>query len=376
MAVVAMLFLQKGESMTDALYIHVPFCRKKCGYCDFLSFTGKNEEEIGKYVEYLKREINLYPDTEYDTVYFGGGTPSILKVEHFYSILGSVKLSKGAEVTVEINPATVDYEKLHSLREAGVNRLSIGVQSFDDGRLEVLGRIHSSLEAIQAFNDARMAGFDNISLDLIFATPGQTMDELDKDLQILNELSPEHISIYSLIWEEGTKFWDLLENKKLSICDEELEEKMYTYIIEKLNDFGYVHYEVSNFSKPGMESRHNSKYWLNKEYAGVGLGASGYIDGVRYRNFDELEAYYGRIDSGKPPVMEEERLDEKMVAEYSCILGLRLLKTGIMPKEKKQQEKCAELAEQGYLEKKAGGEYILSRKGLFFANDVFEQFLD
>ena len=118
----------------------------------------------------------------------------------------------------------------------------------------------------------------------------------------MKELSPEHISIYSLIWEEGTKFWDLLEDRKLSICDEELEEKMYTYIIEKLSDFGYVHYEVSNFSKPGMESRHNSKYWLNEEYVGVGVGASGYIDGVRYRNFDELEAYYGRIDSGKPVI--------------------------------------------------------------------------
>ncbi len=362
--------------MADALYIHVPFCRKKCGYCDFLSFTGKSEEEIGKYVEYLKMEINLYPDIEYDTVYFGGGTPSILKVEHFYSILGSVKLSKGAEVTVEVNPATVDYKKLHSLREAGVNRLSIGVQSFDDRRLEVLGRVHSRLEAIQTFMDARLAGFDNISLDLIFATPGQTMDELDMDLQTLKELSPEHISVYSLIWEEGTKFWDLLEDRKLSICDEELEEKMYTHIIEKLNDFGYVHYEVSNFSKPGMESKHNSKYWLNEEYVGVGLGASGYIDGVRYRNFDGLEAYYSKIDSGETPIMEREYLDEKMIAEYSCILGLRLLNTGIIPQEKKQLEKCAELAEQGYLEKKPGGEYVLSRKGLFFANDVFEQFID
>ncbi len=361
--------------MTDALYIHIPFCRKKCGYCDFLSFSCQ-DSEVEKYISYLKKEINLYPNFKYDTVYFGGGTPSILKVEDFYSILNNIEISEEAEVTVEVNPATVDLEKLKNLRKTGVNRISIGIQSFNDERLGMLGRVHSREEAVRAFSDAREAGFENISIDLIFATPGQTMEELQRDLEMVKELDPEHVSIYSLIWEEGTRFWDLLQEKKLSICNEELEERMYTEIIESLSEMGYLHYEVSNFSKPGLESRHNSKYWLNKEYLGLGLGASGYLDKVRYKNSSEFEEYYDKIDSCQKPLEEEEHLDDRAIAEYGYILGLRLLNVGIKPDEEKYLEICSKLEKRGYLRKNSIGSYVLTKTGLFLANDVFEEFID
>ncbi len=357
--------------MVDAIYIHVPFCAKKCGYCDFHSFAGKlNQRE--KYVDYLIKEIELYEKHKYDTIYFGGGTPSLLEPSDIKRILKKLDFDESSEVTLELNPATADYEKLLGFRDAGVNRLSIGVQSFHDNILKTLGRVHSAEKAIETYNEARRAGFSNISLDLIFAVPKQGMKELEEDLEIIGKLNPNHISIYSLIWEEDTIFWELKKRGKLIPCDNELEADMFEYIIETLEKFGYTHYEISNFARGNTEARHNSKYWENKEYVAVGLGASYYYRGYRGRNLLVFDEYYSQIAKEERPILEEEYVKDPK--EYKYILGLRLLKRGIKPEEEKIIDICKNLEKEGYLFKKED-RYLLSKKGLFFANDVFERFL-
>ncbi len=359
------------KEMVDAIYIHIPFCAKKCGYCDFHSFAGKMDQRE-KYVNHLIKEIELYENYKYDTIYFGGGTPSLLEVEDVKRILDKLNFDENSEVTLELNPATADFEKLKGFREAGINRLSIGVQSFHDNILKTLGRVHSAEKAIETYNSARKAGFTNISLDLMFAVPKQGMKELEEDLEIIGKLNPNHISIYSLIWEENTIFWELKKKGRLIPCDNDLEADMFEYIIETLEKFGYTHYEVSNFAKVNQEARHNSKYWENKEYVAVGLGASYYYKGYRGRNLLAFDEYYSEIEKGNRPVMEEEFIKDPK--EYEYMLGLRLLKKGIKPLEEKIISICENLLQEGYLLKEKD-RYLLSKKGLFFANDVFERFL-
>lgn len=363
--------------MCDAIYIHIPFCVKKCGYCDFLSFSceEKSKADRSEYVEKLIEEIRLYPKLKYDTVYFGGGTPSLLEVEEVEKILEQLSINKGAEITLEVNPQTVDIEKLEGFKKIGINRLSIGIQSFNDEKLKVLGRIHSKDIALKTYDDARKAGFENISIDLIFATPDQTIEELEEDLDIVEKLSPEHISIYSLIWEEGTKFMDLLNSGKLNPLDNALEAKMYELIIDRLKKIGYLHYEISNFAKKGYEGRHNSKYWKNVEYIGAGLGASGYYKGIRYKNEIELSDYYKKIDIAEKPLMEEEEVSDKDRIENYYILGLRLLNEGIVAEDNIYFEKIKNLCKKGYL-KNEEERYKLTSKGLMFANDVFVEIME
>ena len=363
--------------MCDAIYIHIPFCVKKCGYCDFLSFSceEKSKADRSEYVEKLIEEIRLYPKLKYDTVYFGGGTPSLLEVEEIEKILGELSINKDAEVTLEVNPQTVDMKKLEGLKKIGINRLSIGIQSFNDEKLKILGRIHNKEVALEIYNDARKLGFKNISIDLIFATPNQTIEELEEDLGILEGLAPEHISIYSLIWEEGTKFMNLLDSGELTPLDNDLEAKMYELIIEKLKKIGYVHYEISNFAKKGYEGRHNSKYWKNLEYIGAGLGASGYYNGIRYKNEVELIDYYTEIEKAKKPIMEEEKVSDKDKIENYYILGLRLLNEGIKTEDNIYSKKIKKLYKEGYLQNE-GGRYKLTPKGLMFSNDVFVEIME
>jgi len=363
--------------MCDAIYIHIPFCEKKCGYCDFLSFSceEKNKGDRGEYVEKLIEEIRLYPRLKYDTVYFGGGTPSLLDIDEIEKILKELSIKENAEITLEVNPQTVDKKKLESLKKIGINRLSIGIQSFNDEKLKVLGRIHSREVALNTYNDAREVGFENISIDLIFATPDQTVEELREDLDIVQRLSPEHISIYSLIWEEKTKFMDLMERGKLKPLDDDLEAKMYELIIDRLKKIGYTHYEISNFAKKKYQGRHNSKYWENSEYIGVGLGASGYYEGIRYKNKVEFLDYYKQIDSFKKPIMEVEVVSDKDRTENYYILGLRLLEKGIEVEDNIYREKIKDLHKKGYL-KIEDKRYKLTSKGLMFANDVFVEIME
>ena len=217
--------------MVDAIYIHVPFCVKKCDYCDFLSFQS-NADERKRYVDFLIKEIRMYPKYKYDTVYFGGGTPSLLETEDIKRILSELDINENAEITLEANPKTVDLEKLKNLKSIGINRLSMGIQSFNEKFLKKLGRLHNSQEGIEAYKMAREVGFENISLDLMFSLPEQTLEEVEEDLKKLISLNPEHFSIYSLIWEPDTKFFEKLESGEYKETDNELEAQMYEFIID------------------------------------------------------------------------------------------------------------------------------------------------
>ncbi|MGL6063943.1 MAG: radical SAM family heme chaperone HemW [Fusobacteriaceae bacterium] len=357
----------------DAIYIHIPFCNSLCNYCDFLSFSGTKKEDRKKYVDYILKEIDLYPNFNFNTVYFGGGTPSLLEIEDIERILGKLKIDKKAEVTLEINPKTVDLEKLLKLKKIGINRISIGVQSFNNENLKMLGRLHSAEIAIDTYKQARVAGFKEISLDVIFSLPGQKIEDLERDLEQLFLLNPEHFSIYSLIWEENTPFYEKLKKGELKETDNDEEADMFELIISKAKQNNYIHYEISNFSKVGFQAKHNSKYWENKEYLGVGLGASGYFEDIRYKNVSGFLEYYDKIDMREKPILEKEYIDSKAKEEYRNMLGLRLLTKGIKP-SKVSKQKFLELLERGYLEK-INENYILSKKGLFLANDVFSELI-
>jgi oxygen-independent coproporphyrinogen-3 oxidase len=330
-------------------------------------------DEIDNYVKHLIKEINLYPKYNFDTIYFGGGTPSLLSPIHIKNILENLNFDSNSEITLEVNPITVDYEKLKQFKEVGINRLSIGIQSFNNDILKTLGRLHNSEKAISTYCDARKAGFNNISIDLMFAVPNQTLEILENDLETIKSLNPEHISIYSLIWEEGTKFWDLKEKNILSPISDEIEADMYKKIIDFLTENNYIHYEISNFSKKNFMARHNSKYWENKEYLGVGLGASGYYNGIRYKNVCFLNKYYGIINIDDLPILEKENVDKN--DSFNYILGLRLINKGISPTEKKYIEICNNLVKKGFL-KNINNKYFLTKKGIFYANDVFLEFID
>lgn len=360
--------------MVDAIYIHIPFCVRKCDYCDFLSFQS-NEEERKKYVDFVIKEMELYPKYNYDTVYFGGGTPSLLEPCDIKKILSKLSINDGAEVTLEANPKTVDFEKLKGFKEAGINRLSMGIQSFNEKFLKKLGRLHTANEGEEAYYMAREAGFSNISLDLMFSLPGETLQNVKDDLSKMISLNPEHFSIYSLIWEPDTKFFEKLEKGEYKETDNDLEATMYEMIIDYSEKNGYNHYEISNFSKEGKEARHNSKYWRNEEYLGIGLGASGYIDGIRYKNKMKFIDYYDSILMGEKPILEKEEVSLEAKEEYRHILGLRLLKEGIEESNCEKYKKIyEELENTGFIQKK-DNRYILTRKGVFLANDVFEKFI-
>lgn len=281
------------------LYIHIPFCERKCNYCSFLSFP-LGEDARREYVEVLKKEIRdngkvLATDFTVDTVFIGGGTPSLLEAYQIADIMDTVRssfnVSPEAEITIESNPNSLNHIKLATYLKAGINRLSIGMQSFDDDVLKTLGRIHSSQEAETAIKRGREAGFSNINLDLMFGIPGQTMDAWDKTLETAINLSPDHISFYSLQIEEGTKFYDDYKNERLPFLENQLTDDMYLYAVEKLKNAGYEHYEISNMSKPGKACRHNLKYWNLEDYLGIGAGASGYINGFRCENPWDLETW-------------------------------------------------------------------------------------
>jgi len=368
-----MLKVYSKEKNIDALYIHIPFCLKKCDYCDFLSFNS-DEKIIDKYMSYLLKEISLYPGYTYDTVYIGGGTPSIIHPEYIKKIIDKINLGENPEITIEANPKTLDKDKLIQYKNYGINRLSIGIQSFNDEKLKILGRAHNVQEAIGTYNLAREVGFNNISLDLMFSTPNETLAELKEDLEKLFTLKPEHFSIYSLIWEEGTVFYEKLKKGIFKVSDNDLESDMYSLIIDEARKRDYIHYEISNFSERGFQSRHNTKYWKNINYIGVGLGASGYVSEMRYSNYSELKEYYRAIERKEFPRGNIEIVDSLESEKYAAILNLRLLEEGYSPKNEKHKKLCEGLVKKG-LTQKIQDNYILTNKGLFLANDVMEEFL-
>lgn len=325
------MMVSKGyRSSRAGIYIHVPFCLRKCNYCAFLS-SPAGESERERYVNYLLKEIALRSDTitEVDTVFFGGGTPSLLTPKQIGDVLSAVRaafsVTPDAEITMEANPATLTSESLQGYRTAGINRLSMGVQSFHDERLKVLGRIHSAEDARREFRLAREAGFDNINIDLMFSIPGSTLEEVLEDIDCVCELGPEHVSFYSLQLEEGTPFFEAFERGELTEIPDDLDREMYHQGIARLAENGYWQYEISNFCKDGKLSRHNYKYWCMNEYLGLGLGASSYAGGCRIVNASDMDEYARMIDEGKVPAEDIYRNSGDDDVAEAAFTGLRRL---------------------------------------------------
>ena len=323
------------------IYIHIPFCRQKCFYCDFPSFAGK-ERMIGPYLEALEQEMGQVRQRLWDrgeavfgsdgklapgTIYIGGGTPTVLETvalpDVFYLLQKHIDVEHAGEITIEANPGTVDGEKLRLLHGFGINRLSLGVQSFDDGCLKAIGRIHSGQEAAEAVAEAQDAGFANISVDLMYGLPGQDMNMLRESVETALSLGVQHISIYGLQLEPGTVFDKMQQQGRLHLPPDELTEKMYDYITAVLPEYGYQRYEISNFALTGYESRHNLSYWQDVPYLGFGSGAHSYWGDCRYQNPARIEVYMEEIFQGRAMCHVEERVTEKAHMEEFCFLALR-----------------------------------------------------
>ena len=298
------------------IYVHIPFCAKKCAYCDFLSFPGNmrmRREYTDKLLEEIRIQSSFVREYQVDTIFLGGGTPSVLDVTDITAIMGTLKehydIAPDAEITIEVNPGTVKMEGLVAYREAGINRVSMGLQSADDTELRYLGRIHTYDEFLKSFQRVRMAGFTNVNVDLISAIPGQTPESWRNTLKKTAMLKPEHISAYSLIVEEGTPFYDRygghveMESYEMSpeerrrlmalpdLPDEDTEREMYYLTRNCLAEQGYERYEISNYARPGFECRHNVGYWTGTGYLGLGLGASSYLEGCRFHNTSDFQSY-------------------------------------------------------------------------------------
>ena len=320
------------------LYIHIPFCRQKCFYCDFPSFAGR-EKKIDRYLQALEQEFALLRQRLYQkdnvrdtegkfaprTIYIGGGTPTALNAPQMEKLLEIVQkyVIVAEEFTVEMNPGTVDREKLLLLQQAGVNRLSVGVQSFDDNCLQKIGRIHTAQEAVDTIELAHNLGFGNISLDLIYGLPQQDREILTKSVERAFTLPVQHISIYGLQLEEGTAFQRMADMGKLQLPTDELVEAMHDYIVEKLPEAGYQRYEISNYALSGYESKHNLSYWQDVDYLGLGSGAHSYWQGTRYENPRSIDDYISALEAGRLPATVEEQVDKQAHMEEYCFLGLR-----------------------------------------------------
>jgi oxygen-independent coproporphyrinogen-3 oxidase len=311
-----------------AAYLHVPFCIHRCGYCNFSVVAGR-DDLVDSYLQAIAKELSwLGQPCEVDTLYFGGGTPTYLPAAQLQQLCDTVltwhPLAEGYEWTVEANPGDLDEDRIRVLAEAGVNRLSLGAQSFRDSKLKLLERDHQADDIYKAVNLARQAVM-SISLDLIFAAPGETLAQWQDDLDKAIRLRPDHISTYGLNYERGTTFWNRRNRGELASVAEELERDMYVSAIERLQGIGYEHYEISNFAKPGCRSRHNETYWSGDGYYAAGPGAARYVNGFRETNHGSTSAYLKRVLAGNSPVAERESLDQEQRAREYLVFGLRRL---------------------------------------------------
>lgn len=372
------------------LYLHIPFCVRKCAYCDFLSWRGTREEQQ-RYVEGLIKEIESYRSFaqgyRVSTVFLGGGTPSVLSGEQMARILETLQavfvLEKKPEITLEMNPGTADREKLKLYREMGVNRLSIGLQSVKNENLKLLGRIHRYEDFLETWKMAREEGFENISADMISSIPGQNLEQWKEELELLVQTPLEHISVYQLILEEGTAFYDRYRDHEELLPDEETSRAIYLWTGEFLESHGYRQYEISNYAKPGRESRHNLKYWERGDYLGLGLGASSMVRNIRMSNTRDMREYLECCHNPKTMRKDVEFLEEPRQMEEFMFLGLRKTR-GVSRKEfrrifgreldmvyEKALHKCLE---NGMLKEHKDRIY-LSREGVLLSNQVLSEFL-
>ena len=325
--------MQTENGKVEHLYLHVPFCAAKCHYCAFYSEAG-SAAKMEDYVEAVLTELKLSVaglDKSRQlapiTIFFGGGTPSILPTQLMQRVLEGLRrvlsLERVREWTIECNPSTVSADKANLFRAFGVNRVSMGVQSLDDGLLSTLGRVHSVKAAVESYEKLRSANFDNINLDLMFGLPGQTLEHWRTTLRQAMELQPEHISTYCLILEEDTPFWSLLQQGLIK-PDEELELKMYELGIEMLTTAGYRQYEISNFAKPGRECAHNIAYWEGKDYIGLGPSACSTIGARRWQNVSDIDRYVESLKTGQPTIGFEETLTDELRASERVAFGMRM----------------------------------------------------
>lgn len=383
------------------LYIHIPFCKHKCQYCDFKSYSGK-ENLIDQYIKWLKFELKgvgegnrLDYENKLDdlaivkTIYIGGGTPSFIDSKYITEILQICKenytIGEKAEITIEVNPGTVDQEKLIAYKESGINRLSIGLQSTQDRLLKNIGRIHTYKDFVNTYQMARKAGFKNINVDLMLGLPEQSLQDLEKSLNEILELNPEHISVYSLIIEEGTPFYEKMKKGQIKLPDDEEERKMYWLVKNSLEQKGYIHYEISNFARPGFESKHNLSCWNQEEYIGIGSSAHSYTNNVRYSNIDSIEDYIKNYEEDKETdnfIFNEKQNKSSKMKEF-MMLGLRKIQ-GIHIQDCKNKfvenpiyvyrKELEKLINEDLLE--IDGDIIkLTDKGIDLANLVWKEFV-
>ena len=373
------------QTKPTSAYVHIPFCTQICYYCDFSKVFIKNQP-VDSYLEHLIEEYDSYDIKKLRTLYIGGGTPTALSAPQLAFLLekltDKLDLSYLEELTIEANPGDLDQEKIAVLKASPVNRVSLGVQTFNDRMLKQIGRSHLEKDIYENIANLKKAGFDNISIDLIYALPKQTMEDVKTNVAKAIALDIPHMSLYSLILENHTVFMNRMRRGKLPLPKEDLEAEMFEYIIAELGKAGFEHYEISNFSKPGFESRHNLMYWDNAEYYGIGAGASGYVDGVRYKNHGPIRHYLQAVEAGNARVQEEVlTLKEKM--EEEMFLGLRK-KSGVS--KKRFEEKFGlsfedqygavvfELTEQGLLV--PDRDIVrMTKQGLFLGDTVAEKFI-
>lgn len=310
------------------VYVHIPFCKQKCYYCDFISYCNK-DDLIDDYVKAVKKEIRMQNiQSQITTVYIGGGTPSYIDSKYIVEIIEEIKkknISKRPEITIEVNPGTVTKEKLKNYKKCGINRLSIGLQSAQDEILKEIGRIHNFEQFLETYQMARKVGFKNINVDLILGIPNQRIKDLKNSLEKIIELQPEHISVYSLIVEDGTPIANKIEKGELELPDEDTERNMYWYVKNTLELNGYIHYEISNFAKKGRESKHNKNCWNQNQYFGFGVAAHSYRDITRYSNTEKIEEYIKNVMTER---LDRNRIIHEIQKEYDAekeymLLGLR-----------------------------------------------------
>ena len=312
------------------LYVHIPFCKRRCLYCDFFSTTLLERRE--EYVQAVLQEISNRREEAGEpirTIYIGGGTPSMLTAEQIRTILAAIGTKDATEITMEANPGDLTSEYLHAIRQAGINRLSIGIQSFKDELLQLIGRRHTATQAINAVHMAQEAGFDNISIDLMYALPTQTMTLWEEDIESALRMNIQHISCYGLMYEDGTALSHMRDTGDIEPIDEDTENEMYDILCCRLKQAGFTHYEVSNFALPGYEAKHNSSYWNGTPYIGIGAGAHSYVGRTRSWNPNDIDAYINGIKQSNLVRESEQLSDTDLYNEY-IMLGLRTCR-GINP---------------------------------------------
>ena len=373
------------QKKPTSAYVHIPFCTQICYYCDFSKVFIKNQP-VDSYLEHLLQEFHSYDIQKLRTLYIGGGTPTALSASQLEVLLEgltkNLDLSMLKEFTIEANPGDLDEDKIAVLKNSAVNRVSLGVQTFDDKMLKKIGRSHTEKDIYENIDRLKLAGFDNISIDLIYALPGQTMEQVKDNVAKAIALDIPHMSLYSLILENNTVFMNRMRRGKLPLPKEELEAEMFEYIIAELERAGFVHYEISNFSKPGFESRHNLMYWDNAEYYGIGAGASGYVDGVRYKNHGPIRHYLKAVEEGSARI-NEEHLSQREQMEEEMFLGLRK-KSGVsMARFEEKFERSfqelygdivKDLIQQGLMQLE-GDRVRMTKRGLFLGDTVAERFI-